>query len=186
MFNLIQSSLLKAGNIESIDSVSTKIKEQRANPVFEAQAKSSIYNNKSLSINKEKLTGKKATLGKGWFDLQPMEMDDSLKRDIQMIQMRNYMDPKRFYKNPDKVGPILHIGTVVEGPSEYKSSRVTKKDRKSSITEEILADADVKKYSKRVLADIQKVKQNKKKVYRVHKKDSKNKKSETKPTKKFF
>lgn len=25
-----------------------------------------------------------------------MELDDKLKRDIQMIQMRNYMDPKRF------------------------------------------------------------------------------------------
>jgi len=26
-------------------------------------------------------------------------MDDKLKRDIKVIQMRNYMDPKRFYKN---------------------------------------------------------------------------------------
>lgn len=28
--------------------------------------------------------------------LQPLPMDEKLKRDIKIIQMRNYLDPKRF------------------------------------------------------------------------------------------
>jgi len=78
---------------------------------------------------------------------------------------------------------------VVEGPSEYKSSRLTNKERKTSITEEVLADNDVKKYSKRVFGDIQKMKQCKKKVYKVYKKDHKNKSLSSenrKPLRKFF
>ena len=38
----------------------------------------------------------KKTLGKGWFDLQPAKLDEELKRDIKIIQMRNYLDPKRY------------------------------------------------------------------------------------------
>jgi hypothetical protein len=102
---------------------------------------------------------------------------------LQTVRVSLPLSVIRFYKNPDKIKTVLHIGTVVEGPSEYKSQRLTKKERKTSITEEILADADVKKYSKRVFADIQKVKNNKKKVYRTHKKDAKN---PTKPLRKLF
>jgi hypothetical protein len=111
-------------------------------------------------------------------------MDSALKRDISMIQMRNYMDPKRsflyllyfifssisflnntcrFYKNPDKPGHVLHVGTVIEGPSEYKSGRLTNRERKQSIVEEILADKSIREYSKRKYLEIQK--QN---VYKKH------------------
>jgi len=72
-----------------------------------------------------------------------------------MIQMRNYIDPKRFYKNPDKIGKVLHTGTVIEGAAEYKSSRLTNKERKQTIVEEILADRQIKDYSKRKFLDIQ-------------------------------
>lgn len=95
-----------------------------------------------------------------------------------MIQMRNYLDPKRFYKNPDKLGAVLHIGTVIEGPHEYKSSRLTNKQRKQSIVEEILADKSIKDYSKRKFNEIQASKLNKRKTFKVKKaakKDSKKK-----------
>ena len=41
----------------------------------------------------------------------------------------------RFYKNPDKLRTVLHVGTVIEGPSEYKSSRMTNKERKQTIAD---------------------------------------------------
>jgi hypothetical protein len=88
-------------------------------------------------------------------------MDPKLQRDIQMIQMRNYIDPKRFYKNPDKGGKILHVGTVIEGPSEYKSARLTNRERKQTIVEEILADSAAKEYSKRKFTELQAAASNK-------------------------
>lgn len=81
----------------------------------------------------------------------------------------------RFYKNPDKPGPIVGIGTVIEGTTEYKSSRLTNKERKQNITEEILADESIRKYSKRVFTDIQTQKSNKRRVYKASKQDKKKK-----------
>jgi len=69
--------------------------------------------------------------------------------------MRNYLDPKRFYKNPDKLGTILHVGTVIEGSAEYKSNRLTRKERKQSIVEELMSDSAIKSYTKNKYESIQ-------------------------------
>ena len=79
----------------------------------------------------------------------------------------------RFYKNPDKMGRVLHVGTVIEGPSEYFSSRLSRKDRKQTIVEEILGDQTLKNYSKRKYMEIQFDKSNKKRMFRVKKKGGK-------------
>lgn len=50
---------------------------------------------------------------------------------------------------------VLHVGTVIEGSAEYKSSRMTNKDRKQSIVEEIISDSQLSNYSKRKYASIQ-------------------------------
>lgn len=67
----------------------------------------------------------------------------------------------------------MHIGTVIEGPSEYKSSRLTKRERKQSILEEVMGDQSIKQYSKRVFNTIQEQKSNKKRTYKVYKRDKK-------------
>lgn len=87
--------------------------------------------------------------------------------------MLEHLAAYRFYKNPDKPGPIVGVGTVVEGNLEYKSSRLTNKERKQNITEEILADSSIKSYSKRVFMDIQAKKNNKRKVFKASKKEQK-------------
>ena len=39
-------------------------------------------------------------------------------------------------------GPgLLQLGTVIEGPTEWKTARLTKKQRRSTIADELLADA---------------------------------------------
>ena len=80
---------------------------------------------------------------------------------------------QRFYKNPDKMGKVLHVGTVIEGPSEYFSSRMSRKERKQTIVEEILGDKTLKDYSKRKYMEIQFDKSNKKKMFKVKKKGGK-------------
>lgn len=64
------------------------------------------------------------------------------------------------------------MGTVIEGPAEY-SSRLTKKERKQTITEEVLADADIRSYTKNKYLSIQKEKSNKRKAFKVKKRDGK-------------
>lgn len=36
--------------------------------------------------------------GPKWFDMRAPKMTDEIKRDLQLIKMRNIIDPKRFYK----------------------------------------------------------------------------------------
>lgn len=88
------------------------------------------------------------TAGKGWFGMIPTPMTDELKTDLAVIRNRSYLDPKRFYKSADKHHKIVQVGTVIEGPSEYFSSRLTKKQRRSNITEEIMADPSAADYAK--------------------------------------
>ena len=68
---------------------------------------------------------------------------------------------------------ILHTGTVIEGPSEYKSARLTNRERKQTIVEEILGDRKIKDYSKRKFMEIQSEKSNKRKAYKSSKKSKK-------------
>lgn len=79
----------------------------------------------------------------------------------------------RFYKNPDKMVKILHTGTVIEGPHEYKSARLTNRERKQTIVEEILGDKKIKDYSRRKFMEIQSEKGNKRKAYKSSKKSKK-------------
>eukprot|EP01041_Mallomonas_annulata_P000294 gene294-529_t len=144
-----------------------------ATPLLEqAQTSSFLYDasiREAPPLKKQKIVQKK-TLGKGWFDLAPAELTDELKKDMKIIQLRNSLDPKRFYKNPDKMKNVLHSGTVIEGPTEYKSSRMTKRQRKTTIMDEILADQSIRAFSKRKYQEIQTEKSRKKKTYKTYKK----------------
>lgn len=100
--------------------------------------------------------GPDGTAGQGWFGMAPAALTDDVKADIAIIRNRTYLDPKRFYKKADIMDPkMVQVGTVIEGSEEYYSSRLTKKQRRQNLAEEIMADADVKKYAKRQFTKIQ-------------------------------
>lgn len=77
----------------------------------------------------------------------------------------------RFYKNPEKnlESRVINVGTVIEGFGEFKSSRLTKKERKQTILDEILSDQKIKSYTKQTYLNIQEKKANKLKVYKKKK-----------------
>lgn len=88
--------------------------------------------------------------GAGWFGMQPTLMTDELKTDLAVIRNRNYLDPKRFYKSADNNrNKVMQVGTVIEGSAEFYSSRLTKKQRRTNLTEEIMADPEAADYTKR-------------------------------------
>ena len=129
-----------------------------SNAIESAQHHSSLYDSKvgsTHSLLKSAAGKAKRSLGKGWFDAAPAELTSELKSDMKVVQMRNYLDPKRFYKNPDKMKNVIGVGTVIEGPDEFISQRLTRKERKQSLVGEILADSQIKEYTKRKYAEIQ-------------------------------
>ena len=86
--------------------------------------------------------------GKGWFGMKPSVMTEDLKTDLAIIRNRTYLDPKRFYKSTDKHHSVVQVGTVIEGAAEFYSSRLTKKERRANLTEELMADQATHDYAK--------------------------------------
>lgn len=85
---------------------------------------------------------KKATAGSDWYNLPKTNLTPELKRDLQLLRMRDTIDPKRFYKKDNKKAHIpeySQVGTIIEGPTEYFNSRLTNKERKRTFVEEVMA-----------------------------------------------
>lgn len=64
--------------------------------------------------------------------------------DLIALRSRGVLNPNRFYKKSATVkNPTsLQVGTIIEGPHEYYSSRLTKKQRKRTFIEELMSDRD--------------------------------------------
>lgn len=121
----------------------------------------------SKAVDIEPKLGKKATKkanklerektkGAAWFGMGAPEMTEETKRDLEVLQMRNVADPKRFYKKNDlKVLPkYFQVGQVIDSPADYYSDRVPSKLRKKTLVDELMADAEFKKFNKRKYAEI--------------------------------
>ncbi|XP_051509146.1 serine-rich adhesin for platelets-like [Myxocyprinus asiaticus] len=104
---------------------------------------------------KRKLEREK-TAGDGWFNMKAPELTEELKNDLKALKMRSAMDPKRFYKKNDRDGfpKYFQVGTVVDSPVDFYNSRIPKKQRKRTIVEELLADAEFRSYNKKKYQEI--------------------------------
>ncbi|XP_015911902.1 deoxynucleotidyltransferase terminal-interacting protein 2 isoform X2 [Parasteatoda tepidariorum] len=106
---------------------------------------------------KEGLKERDKTKGFSWFNMPAPEMTDEKKNDLLVIQMRQALDPKQFYKRSAVKGnpKYFQVGTFVESPVEFYSSRIPKKQRKQTLVEELLADAEFRQYQKKKFSEIQ-------------------------------
>ncbi|KAI1638897.1 Fcf2 pre-rRNA processing-domain-containing protein [Biscogniauxia mediterranea] len=102
----------------------------------------------------------KTDAGALWFNLPKTEMTPEVKRHLQLLRMRDVLDPKRHYKkDTSKSLPEFSVmGTVMEGPTDFYSSRLTKKEKKRSLVEEVLEAEDATRRFKRKYNEIQAVK----------------------------
>ncbi|RAK96421.1 Fcf2 domain-containing protein [Aspergillus ibericus CBS 121593] len=123
----------------------------------------------SAGFNASKSSSKdKPTAGSAWFDLPKTELTAELKRDLQLLRMRSVLDPKRHYKKESgkaHVPQYSHVGTIIEGPTEFFSSRIVKRDRKKTFVEEALAVERENKRFEAKYRDIQTLKQSGKRSY---------------------
>eukprot|EP00249_Psilotum_nudum_P002492 c15558_g1_i1 orf=203-898(-) len=103
----------------------------------------------------------KDTAGVKWFDLPAPTITPELKKDLQLLKLRRVVDPKRHYKADDSksLPKYFQVGTVIECPADFYSGRLTKKERKASLADELLSDSALQSYRKRKYLEIQVQKQ---------------------------
>jgi hypothetical protein len=112
------------------------------------------------------------------------ELTPELRRDLQLLKMRTVLDPKRHYKKDNSKNDIpafSHVGTVIEGATEFYSSRLNKKDRKQTILEEVISQEQDSGRFQRKYEDINRSKASGKKAFHKSVKAKRNKGKVVKP-----
>ncbi|KAL1839944.1 hypothetical protein VTJ49DRAFT_988 [Mycothermus thermophilus] len=112
--------------------------------------------------------GPKDTLGPDWFNMPRTDLTPELKRDLQALRMRDVAAlGKQFFKKDSRkplVPEYCQVGTIIAGATDGQSNRLTRKEQKRTIVEEILASDNVKKLKNKYL-DIQQQKRSGKKEF---------------------
>lgn len=112
-----------------------------------------VSKKKAKAIRKRQ---REKTSGSGWYNMKAPEITPEVQRDLEVLQMRGVLNPKRHYKNSDmKILPkFFQMGTVIDNPLDFYTNRVTKKDRKKTLADEIINDEEVLRYQKRKYNEI--------------------------------
>ncbi|KAK4570057.1 dTDP-fucopyranose mutase [Recurvomyces mirabilis] len=111
-----------------------------------------------VAAKKVALEKKMATSGAAWYDLPATDLTPQLKRDLQLLKMRNVLDPHRHYKKDGgkmQAPEYSQVGTIIEGPTEFYSGRVENKKRKRTFVEEVLAGEQETRRFKRKYEELQ-------------------------------
>ena len=127
----------------------------------------------------DSIQARKATAGPEWYNLPKTNLTPELKKDLRLLHMRNVLDPKRHFKSQSKkfkVPEFSQIGTIIQGPTEFYSARIAKKDRSQSLAAGLLTDKASRNRFKSKYGDIQKMKRSGKKAF-YKKQQAKRKKS---------
>ncbi|KAF5752097.1 rRNA-processing protein fcf2-like [Tripterygium wilfordii] len=115
--------------------------------------------NNPRKLNKLLRKQVKDTSGKNWFDMPAPTMTPELKKELQLLNLRDVIDPKRHYKkgvSKSKVLPkYFQVGTVIESASDFFSDRLTKKERKATLADTLLSDHTLGQYRKRKVREIE-------------------------------
>ncbi|KAJ7696073.1 Fcf2 pre-rRNA processing-domain-containing protein [Mycena rosella] len=112
---------------------------------------------------------KNKTAGPDWFDLPaPAEADlPRLYREVEALRLRNQLDPKRFYRKDEGEGKGIKglpkhfaIGTIITSTTPFgtpSADNLTRANRKRTLVDELVDDAEAKRYAKRKFEDLQTV-----------------------------
>ncbi|KAJ9612194.1 dTDP-fucopyranose mutase [Cladophialophora chaetospira] len=117
---------------------------------------------------KAKKVNDQTSAGPEWFDMPKTTLTPQLKRDLQLIEMRSVLDPHRHYKKNNRKGKIptfSQTGTVIEGPTEFFSARINKKERSKNFVEEAMTTEKATGRFKRKYSEIQEAKTSGKKAH---------------------
>ncbi|KAJ9577547.1 hypothetical protein L9F63_005920, partial [Diploptera punctata] len=144
------------------------MKKSVITPGYEKMEKVPAYSEGMRALRKKRKEERERTKGSKWYDMPATEMTDEIKHDLEVIQMRSVLDPKHFYKkNELKVLPkYFQVGKVVDNAADFYHSRIPKKQRKRTIVDELLADAEFQRYNKKRYTEI--IEERRKTHYKAH------------------
>ncbi|XP_068174844.1 deoxynucleotidyltransferase terminal-interacting protein 2 [Antennarius striatus] len=144
----VSSSLQKLKEKKIQDEV---MKKSVIGPDFEKKEAVPPYRESKRALKLKRKAEREKSTGDGWFHMKAPELTQELKGDLQVLKMRGSLDPKRFYKKNDRDGfpKFFQVGTVVDNPVDFYHSRIPKKDRKRTMVEELLADAEFRHKNKK-------------------------------------
>ncbi|KAH3682564.1 hypothetical protein WICPIJ_006476 [Wickerhamomyces pijperi] len=129
-----------------------------------------------IALKPQSKSNEKNDAGDKWFGMPKGELTESVKNDMKVIEKRAALDPKRHYKKDKwKVPEYFQMGTIIEGNTEFYSSRLKRKERHSTILESVMNDKDTKHYFKRRYDEVQTKKTSGKKSFYKGVKDSRRK-----------
>lgn len=89
-----------------------------------------------------------------WHEMPAANLTPELERDLRVIENRQHLDPKRFYKSSGtgrKKGQLpthVQVGTVLSGSHEFFSGRLLKRERRARIIDQVLASQETMHYAK--------------------------------------
>ncbi|KAF9565672.1 Fcf2-domain-containing protein [Agrocybe pediades] len=118
---------------------------------------------------KQKKELRHKTAGPDWFDLPaPSEADlPRMYREVEALRLRNHLDPKRFYRKDEGEGKGIKglpkyfaIGTILPTSTPFgtaSSDNLPRAHRKRTLVEELVDDAEAKRYAKKKFEDLQTV-----------------------------
>nr|XP_049698719.1 deoxynucleotidyltransferase terminal-interacting protein 2-like [Helicoverpa armigera] len=142
-------------NLGGVD-VEKEMKSSVLQPGIEKEHKLPSYNVSKNKLKAMRRKEREKTKGPGWFNLPAPEVTEELKNDLQVLKMRSALDPKHFYKKNDmEVLPkYFQVGRIMDSPLDHVNERLTKKQRKRTMVDELLADAEFQKYNKKKYKEI--------------------------------
>ncbi|KAK0710908.1 hypothetical protein B0H67DRAFT_539899 [Lasiosphaeris hirsuta] len=95
----------------------------------------------------QKSKGTKDTTGESWFNMPRTDLTPELKRDLQLLRLRDVAAMgKQFFKKDSKkdfLPSYCQVGTIIAGATDGADQRLTRKEKKRTIVEEVLAGQTV-------------------------------------------
>jgi hypothetical protein len=102
-----------------------------------------------------------SSAGPQWFGMKAATMTTEMKRDLEAIKTRQYLDPKRFYKTKKedakmgKRAKFFQVGTVQAGAFESRAASLTRREREPTILAGMLKDERVSAFTERTYRTVQ-------------------------------
>ncbi|CAK7223560.1 dTDP-fucopyranose mutase [Sporothrix bragantina] len=123
-----------------------------------AAAKKDDISLRIAQLEKKKDKKDPANAGPDWFGLQKTDLTPEAKREFQILRMRGILDPKQHFRKDNRKNMIPKFsvfGTIVEGTAKGERERLTRKERKNTMVEEVLASQEYNQQFKRRYNKIQ-------------------------------
>ncbi|XP_028170057.1 deoxynucleotidyltransferase terminal-interacting protein 2-like [Ostrinia furnacalis] len=169
----VETGKLKS-KIGSVD-VEKEMQKSILHPGIEKEHSLPAYYVSQRKLKAMRKKEREKTKGPEWFNLPAPEMTEELKNDLEVLKMRSALDPKHFYKKNDmEVLPkYFQVGRIMDSQLDHVNERLTRKERKRTMVDELLADAEFQKYNKKKYKEI--IDEKRKSEYRTFMRDKRQK-----------